>query len=492
MIGQRVERLSAPCRDLLVARLGARPRVRARRARAAERRSPAATLLELLDEAMAERVVGECPGRPGRLRFGHALIRDTLYDELTAARRLRPARARRRGARGGLRRRPRAATSPSWRTTSPPPPRPARRQGGRLRAPRRRPRGRAARLRGGGRASTRWRSRSCDDAGARCDLLLALGDAQARAGDTPAAKAPSARPPSSPSARGLAEQLARAALGYGGRIIWEVSRDDEHLVPLLERALAALGDDDSPLRVRLLARLAGGPLRDAQLPARAPARALSEEALDARAAARRPGRRSPTRFQGYIPGHHSPEHTRAQLELGDRADRDRARGPATTSASLEGHEERARRAARARRRSPGRRPSSRRWRGSRSELRQPSQEWLVAVYRALLALLEGRLRRGRAADRDARARSASARRAGTPRSPTASSCTCCAASRAGSTRSRTLVRRSLDEYPTYPIWRCVLAHMAAELGHADEARERARRARRPTTSRRCRSTRSGS
>src|SRR5207247_2799663 len=34
-----------------------------------------------------------------------------------------------------------------------------------------------------------------------------------------------------------------------------------------------------------------------------------------------------------------------------------------------------------------------------------------------------------------------------------------------------LVRRSVEEYPTYPIWRCVLAHMAAELGHVAESRE---------------------
>ena len=33
---------------------------------------------------MAERVVTEVPGSHGRLRFGHALIRDTLYDDLTA------------------------------------------------------------------------------------------------------------------------------------------------------------------------------------------------------------------------------------------------------------------------------------------------------------------------------------------------------------------------------------------------------------------------
>ena len=56
-----------------------------------------------------ERVVGDVPGSPGRLRFGHALIRDTLYDELAARAPAAAARARRRGARGRLRRRPRAA-----------------------------------------------------------------------------------------------------------------------------------------------------------------------------------------------------------------------------------------------------------------------------------------------------------------------------------------------------------------------------------------------
>ena len=45
---------------------------------------------------------------------------------------------------------------------------------------------------------------------------------------------------------------SRAALGYGGRLVWDVSRDDPSIVPLLERALAAIGEEESPLRVRLL------------------------------------------------------------------------------------------------------------------------------------------------------------------------------------------------------------------------------------------------
>ena len=40
--------------------------------------------------------------------------------------------------------------------------------------------------------------------------------------------------------RGLPEELARAALGYGGRFVWEVSRDDSYLASLLENARSLL------------------------------------------------------------------------------------------------------------------------------------------------------------------------------------------------------------------------------------------------------------
>ena len=56
------------------------------------------------------------------------------------------------------------------------------------------------------------------------------------------------------------EQLARAALGYGGRFVWFRAGSDRRLIPLLEGALEAL-PRENPLRARLLARLAGA-LRD--------------------------------------------------------------------------------------------------------------------------------------------------------------------------------------------------------------------------------------
>jgi predicted ATPase len=45
-------------------------------------------LLDVLDEAARERIVADVPGQPGRLRFTHALIRDTLYDEVPPGRRV--------------------------------------------------------------------------------------------------------------------------------------------------------------------------------------------------------------------------------------------------------------------------------------------------------------------------------------------------------------------------------------------------------------------
>ena len=46
-------------------------------------------LLDTLDEAMAARVVSDIPGTPDRLRFTHVLVRDTLYEAITIARRVR-------------------------------------------------------------------------------------------------------------------------------------------------------------------------------------------------------------------------------------------------------------------------------------------------------------------------------------------------------------------------------------------------------------------
>jgi DNA-binding SARP family transcriptional activator len=103
----------------------------------------------------------------------------------------------------------------------------------------------------------------------RCELLLGLGAAQASANDMISAKDTFVRAVDVARSAGMAEQLARAALGYGGSII-VLPADDARVMPLLEEALAAVGEDGGVVRARLLARLAGA--------ARRPS--LSVEAVD--------------------------------------------------------------------------------------------------------------------------------------------------------------------------------------------------------------------
>ena len=95
---------------------------------------------------------------------------------------------------------------------------------------------------------------SGDDAGARCDVMLALGAARWQA----------SRPDRSSTfmqaielARGLgsADRLARAALGAGGRF-YAPGAIDLREIELFDEALAELPPGDSALRVRLLARQA--------------------------------------------------------------------------------------------------------------------------------------------------------------------------------------------------------------------------------------------
>jgi class 3 adenylate cyclase/tetratricopeptide (TPR) repeat protein len=300
----------------------------------------------------------------------------------------------------------------------------------------------------------------------RCDLLLSLGDAQARAGDTPSAQQSFRIAADLAEELGLHEHLARAALGYGGRFIWEVSRDDAEHRSLLERALAALGEEESPLRVRVLARLAGGPLRDASFaPERR--RSLSQEAV---AIARRIGDPATLAYalSGYSGARLSPAFTPEQLEVAtelvqlamEAGDEERV---------ADGLEQRAvalielgdLRAAKA---------DLATMAGLAEKLRQPSQDWFAAVYGALVALLEGRFA-------EAESLSSKARRLGERAQSWGAAVTYELQlyvlrrdqGRLGEVEQ--LVRRAVREHPTYPIWRCVYTQMVTELGETAEARE---------------------
>jgi hypothetical protein len=92
---------------------------------------------------------------------------------------------------------------------------------------------------------------------ARCELLLAVGEAELRAGEVMSAKRAFLDAAGIARRLGLSLELARAAAGYGGRFMWARAAGDDRLVPLLEEGLAALREEDVELRARLLARLAG-------------------------------------------------------------------------------------------------------------------------------------------------------------------------------------------------------------------------------------------
>ncbi len=93
-----------------------------------------------------------------------------------------------------------------------------------------------------------------EDGEARCDVLLALGRAQWRAGSDEA-RGTFRTAAESAARRGDAEQLARAALGHSARYHESGFVGPRH--ELLEQALEAIGTGDSAHRVLLLSRLAG-------------------------------------------------------------------------------------------------------------------------------------------------------------------------------------------------------------------------------------------
>src|SRR4051794_4224262 len=231
--------------------------------------------LDVLDEAMTARVVASVGPR---LRFAHVLIRDTLYEGLTTARRVRlhrlavEALEARYGAEPGPFLAELAHHAIAGSDFE---------RGGRFalgagdRAGGQHAYEEAARLYTMALDALEL-SRPDDDAG-RCELLLRLGAAEMRAGASAAARRAFLDAAGIARRTGLGRELARAAAGYGGRHQGARPGGDERLVPLLEEGLAALDADDDPeLRARLVARLAGA-LRDE--PSRERRDALTREAV---------------------------------------------------------------------------------------------------------------------------------------------------------------------------------------------------------------------
>jgi hypothetical protein len=249
--------------------------------------------------------------------------------------------------------------------------------------------------------------------------------------------------------------------------MWDKARYDDEFVSLIERALAALGERDSALRVRLMIRLVCGPITGRDYPWERRA-ALSREALEM---ARRIGDPETLAFaiDGHIPVVESPANTRELLERSTELLRI-ANEVGDLERVFDAHDHRLERLFELGEMGPAGAELSAMARIA-ERLRQPTQSALVTGCRARLALHEGRLD-------DAEELIAAGLAATGEGSDTAYAQLAFAFQLQRHLLERELgrldaaaelARRSIDEYPDRLIWRCTLAQLEAELAHEDEA-----------------------
>ena len=148
--------------------------------------------------------------------------------------------------------------------------------------------------------------------GRLAEVLVALGDARLRAGETDRARIAFEEAARLAREEPRDDLLARAALGAAGLGVTIVAVD-EPLVALLEEALERLQPDRAALRVRLLSRLA---IALAYAPAEARRRALVEEAVAAARTLADPGALAVALTASHVV-HWAPEHLSARLAAAD-------------------------------------------------------------------------------------------------------------------------------------------------------------------------------
>jgi class 3 adenylate cyclase/tetratricopeptide (TPR) repeat protein len=214
-------------------------------------------LVDGLDEAVRAGIVLETRGRTDRYSFAHALVRETLYEELTATRRVRlhrkfaavfeelsegdPDRFVSELAYHMLEAAQVAEVDKAIEYA-----RRAAVQAVSLLAY-------EAGVRLYERALSALELREEPDETTRCDLLSGLGDAQSKTGDLEASRASFRRALEIARALGDIDRFASAALGLAGAP--EASAPDASDLMQLEDALVKLPPDDGSLRARLMARL---------------------------------------------------------------------------------------------------------------------------------------------------------------------------------------------------------------------------------------------
>jgi DNA-binding SARP family transcriptional activator len=419
-------------------------------------------LLAAIDEAAQARFVGAVPGAVGRHRFAHVLMRDALYDGLAAARRTRLHREiaavleQRQAAASAIAHHYLLAGSAvaeqaiGWAT----------RAGDHAAAQR----GHEEAARHYASALEVMRVTGADDAQRTCDLLLAVGDELSRAGNVAEAREPLERAAAIADREGWPDRLSRAALAYGGRFAWGRASMDPALVPLLERALAAVGAQDSKARVKLLGRLAAA-RRDE--PLREPRVRLASEAVEM---ARRIGDPETIAYalEAHWPAVEGPATIEGRLE---RADELIALGLRTGNLeeAFAGHDYRLNTfitlADRA-----GIDVCTAALAELADTLRQPAQRWSVSTSRTMMALLEGRFADAEELIEETRVLG---ERAYSWNADVSHRVQLFVLRRAQGRLQdvERLIGEAVHRYPALHRFTCMLAHVHSELGHRRAAQE---------------------
>jgi DNA-binding SARP family transcriptional activator len=214
--------------------------------------------LAALEDALDAGLVAEAPGDPGRYSFAHALIRETLYEGMSSARR---ARVHRRVGVAleelGDESQIGALALHFTRAADPEDAERAIRYG--LRAGEQ-----ATAMLANEEAAAHYAralevlDRSDPEAlRRRCDLLLELGEAQVRSGERPLAWATFREAAALAAELQDKGSLARAAIGASRRYVQPPGVVDEELIALLDQAAEMTAQERTIARVRLLARLCG-------------------------------------------------------------------------------------------------------------------------------------------------------------------------------------------------------------------------------------------
>jgi serine/threonine protein kinase/tetratricopeptide (TPR) repeat protein len=422
-------------------------------------------VLDLLDEAIAARLIRELGGA-GQYTFSHALIRDAVYEQMSATRRARLhhriGQAIERVYAHGLDDYLSALSYHFTQSTQPGDSDKA--IGYAIRAAERATRllayeeavghyEHALQLLGpGGEQPERL-----------CQLLLALGEAQSRAGILDSARATLERVAGLARQLGRHEDLARAVLGIApGTIGVMYGKADPVLVGLIEEALRCCEPSDSVTRAQLLARYS---IANYHAP-KARRLILSQEAVDMARRLNDP--------VALLPALHShaiallgfeqvEERLAASTELVQVAERAHAK-----EMVLRGYYGQFRESL-----GLGLRPqldeAIEAYGRVADELRQPSHQWLYPFGLAVVAMMEGRFDECESLAMKAGAMGRRAR----DLNSTLFLTTFMVTLRGIQGRSAELVdrvRAAVEEYPFIPSWHSTLAKIYAELDRLDEAR----------------------